>query len=275
MMSKDEMLDLITKCRKTNDIKPQIRDFMKGKTDQYPQHWNIIQMAHHELYLEKSNQPVMCPVCNVVGLKLSGLKKGYAKNCSYTCRSCNPVTQLVYKATCMEKYGVEYASQSVDFREVVKNTCIAKYGAENAFQNKELQRKQKTTVKEKYGVSNVSKSHIILKKIRDSHEKTGLWTPLEELTELQKYRAEVKSISARSYHDHYYRINPNNLNRSRYEYHLDHIFSVEEGFKNKVSPEIIGHWTNLQMLWHVDNSRKNTKCHISLEELIDMYQKNK
>jgi len=274
MLSKDHILDLITNCKKTNDIKSQIREFMKGKSDLYPKDWKLFQMAYHELYLEKTNQPVMCPVCSNV-LKFKGLKLGYAKNCSYSCRNNNIETINKSKETTRKKYGTEYASQSTIFRNIVKETCIEKYSVDNVFKDPNIQRKQRQTVLETYGVTNVSKSQTILEKIRKSHEETGLWIPLVELSDLQKYRAEVKSITARSYHDYYYKINPNNLLRSRYEYHVDHIYSVEEGFKNKVPPEIIGHWTNLQMLWHLDNSRKNTKCHRSLEETVDLYQRNK
>jgi len=47
--------------------------------------------------------------------------------------------------------------------------------------------------------------------------------------------------------------------RGRWTYHLDHKISIYEGFVKKVSPEVIGHISNLQMLWWRDNLRKNTK----------------
>lgn len=271
MPSETEILELISACTKTNDIKREIKEYMREKIHFYPQDWTLFQMAHHELYREKSKEILLCPVCKKQPLKFNGLKSGYAKNCSESCRSRNPQTHEIYKKTCLVRYGVEYASQATGFKETVKQTSLNKYGVENAFQNTELKLKHKKTIMEKYGVPNVSQSPVIINKIRRTHENTGLWTPLEKLSELQKYRALVKSISAKSYHDHYYKINPQNLPRSRYEYHLDHIYSVEEGFKNNVPPEVIGHYTNLRMLWHLDNSRKNTKCHITVNQLMERY----
>jgi hypothetical protein len=40
------------------------------------------------------------------------------------------------------------------------------------------------------------------------------------------------------------------------KYHLDHKFSIHEGFMRDISPKIIGHISNLQMLWWKDNLQK-------------------
>lgn len=47
----------------------------------------------------------------------------------------------------------------------------------------------------------------------------------------------------------------------------DHKFSVNEGFKQNVDPEIIRHPANCQLLRHNDNVSKFDKCSITLEEL--------
>ena len=122
-------------------------------------------------------------------------------------------------------------------------------------------------------MDNPSKSTQVIDKIKQSRVASGDWVSDEDRSDLELYRIAVKKISAKSYHDHYYKINPNNLSRSRYKYHLDHIFSVEEGFKQGISADVIGHWTNLRMLWHLDNSVKNTKCHKTLEQLMEDYRK--
>ena len=270
----NKILLLISNCIKVNDIKPQIREFMVDKLNHYPDDWTLMQAAYHELFRNTSTICATCPVCKKI-LKFKGLKEGYPKNCSYKCRSKNPDTQIIYKETCNTKYGTDYASQSAEFRQIVKDTCFKKYGVNNVFKNKDIQQKQKKTVQEKYGVSNASKSDVVLANIKKSHIATGNWLPDEQKSEIELFRLEVKRISARSYHDHFYQINPNNVLRSRYQYHLDHIFSVEEGFKNKVPAKVIGHWTNLRMMWHLDNSIKNTKCHKSIEQLFEDYTTNK
>ena len=55
-------------------------------------------------------------------------------------------------------------------------------------------------------------------------------------------------------------------------YHIDHKFSVIEGFKQGVDPKIIGHISNLHMIpWEV-NMVKQGECWISLPELIKLYK---
>jgi len=50
-------------------------------------------------------------------------------------------------------------------------------------------------------------------------------------------------------------------------YHLDHKFSIFEGFKQGVEPEIIGGISNLEFIPWEDNLSKGSDCSITLEEL--------
>lgn len=49
----------------------------------------------------------------------------------------------------------------------------------------------------------------------------------------------------------------------------DHLFTIADGFKNKVNPDIMKHPANCQLLLHADNNRKNMKSSITLEELLE------
>ena len=49
----------------------------------------------------------------------------------------------------------------------------------------------------------------------------------------------------------------------------DHMYSVREGFINKIDPEIIKHPANCQLLLHNENNSKNYNCSITIEELMD------
>ena len=55
--------------------------------------------------------------------------------------------------------------------------------------------------------------------------------------------------------------NPNGVSR-------DHMYSVKEGFKNKVSPLLISHPANCQLLRQLDNGKKSARSTITLEELM-------
>ena len=43
------------------------------------------------------------------------------------------------------------------------------------------------------------------------------------------------------------------------KYHLDHIYPISKGFKNKIPPELIGNINNLQFIWWEDNLKKSNK----------------
>jgi hypothetical protein len=47
----------------------------------------------------------------------------------------------------------------------------------------------------------------------------------------------------------------------------DHIYSVMDGFKNKISPEIISHPANCQLIRQKDNSSKYDKSEITIDKL--------
>lgn len=271
MITKIKLIETILTCKKTTFLKPLVAEYMTNKTQPYPKDWPLYQMAYHDLFRDGNPDIVLCSVCKTKPLKFNGLKKGYASSCSYSCRSLNPEVIAKSKQTNLVRYGTEHASQSQIFRDRVINTCLEKYGTDNVFKVDQIKNKQIQTIVDKYGVTNVSKNPDILKKINDVHVAQGRRRADHLRSDLEKYRLAVKAITARSYHDYYYLINPDNLPRSRYQYHVDHIYSVEEGFKNNVPPEVIGHYTNLRMMWHLDNCRKNTKCHITLEQLMKNY----
>lgn len=55
-------------------------------------------------------------------------------------------------------------------------------------------------------------------------------------------------------------------------YHIDHKFSVIEGFKQGVDPKIIGHISNLHMIPWEANMIKQGECWISLKKLMKLYK---
>ena len=52
-------------------------------------------------------------------------------------------------------------------------------------------------------------------------------------------------------------------------YHLDHKYSILEGFKNNISPTIIGDIKNLEFIPWEENIKKRTKNSITINELIN------
>jgi transposase len=52
-------------------------------------------------------------------------------------------------------------------------------------------------------------------------------------------------------------------------YHLDHKFSIIEGFKQNIEPKIIGNIKNLEFIPWEENLKKRAKCSITIKELIN------
>ena len=49
----------------------------------------------------------------------------------------------------------------------------------------------------------------------------------------------------------------------------DHMYSIADGFKNNISPEIIKHPANCKLVLHLENQNKRAKSSITLKHLID------
>jgi cytochrome c-type biogenesis protein CcmH/NrfF len=94
------------------------------------------------------------------------------------------------------------------------------------------------------------------------------------LDEFRHYRLEVNRLTEKNYRKYKNLINPNNLPRSRNKYHLDHKYSVYDGFINKIKPEIISSIYNLQILSEHDNICKHKKSDVPLNEILSFVDEN-
>lgn len=53
----------------------------------------------------------------------------------------------------------------------------------------------------------------------------------------------------------------------------DHIYSIDEGRKNNISPEILSHPANCRLIRHSDNIKKHKNSDITLQDLYDKIEK--
>jgi hypothetical protein len=103
------------------------------------------------------------------------------------------------------------------------------------------------------------------KNMRESFVRLGKALPLEELEDQRRYNTLVDQITRCQPIDTLENFDlraPNN-------FHLDHKYSKLEGFKNTISPEVIGHICNLEMIPYQENTSKSSKCSITLETLLE------
>jgi hypothetical protein len=85
------------------------------------------------------------------------------------------------------------------------------------------------------------------------------------------YLAKVRSVTDASWKFKREYIHPLNKTRSRTDHHLDHQYSIYDGFQNSIPPYIIGHWTNLWLLPMSENTSKNKKSMFDAEILFKNY----
>ena len=116
------------------------------------------------------------------------------------CKSCVTIASLPQqKATMLEKYGVEHASQNKEIRNKIKEGFIEKYGVDNPSKLQEIKDKQKKTNLEKYGVEYiVHNAESKAKMFQTNIEKYGVECCLQnkdikdkiKITNLEKYGVE-------------------------------------------------------------------------------------
>lgn len=154
---------------------------------------NFDKKEYYGLYLKKDENEHLCKRCKKNPVRFISLKKGYA-DC---CIKCSPLkiketkfknhgdenytNRKQAKETCLDKYGVEYASQikergsevsitwknktkeELEIRQLrSKQTCLNRYGVEYASQSPEFQEKVKNTSLKKYGYDHFLKALGIL-----------------------------------------------------------------------------------------------------------------
>jgi len=92
---------------------------------------------------------------------------------------------------------------------------------------------------------------------------------------LYSYKVCVNRLSNVNFTTYYETINPYKLKRSFTEHHLDHIYTVIDGFNNRILPQIIANPFNLQMLPAFANVSKNGRSDMTKEELFEKYDEFK
>jgi hypothetical protein len=95
---------------------------------------------------------------------------------------------------------------------------------------------------------------------------------LDQLDDQERYYELVDFYTKRSWVLYYEYVNPFDLPRGN-EYHLDHMYSKIQGYKDGILPQIIGSPVNLQVINSTENIQKDRKCSIDKEKLFEEYDK--
>jgi len=90
---------------------------------------------------------------------------------------------------------------------------------------------------------------------------------LNDVDEFYRYKINVNRITNQQPINSLLNFNKRGKSGVNGAYHLDHRFSIMEGFKGKINPKIIGNINNLEFIPWIDNIKKRTNCSITKEEL--------
>ena len=107
-------------------------------------------------------------------------------------------------------------------------------------------------------------------KTLDSMVKNGRWISKELKKYKDLYYEIVKRETKKSLRK--YKIKNfelvGDISKDRDNYHIDHKFSVSEGLKNNILPQIIGSIVNLECINGIENIKKQNKCSLTKKELF-------
>ncbi len=107
--------------------------------------------------------------------------------------------------------------------------------------------------------------HIYLKKTGLTYKEFQV-----QLPEFKKYFQKVRTITNQQPLETLINFEKRGKMGQDGAYNLDHKYSIIEGFKNGVDPELIGHISNLEMLPWKDNLIKQGSCSITINELKNL-----
>lgn len=165
--------------------------------------------------------------------------------------------------TIIKKYG-SLENYNIFLKERRRQILNEKLGVDNVFQLNYVKDKSKKTKIEKYGYefwNNKDKTRLI-------RIKNGTQINDDLINSFLDYKKIIVNRSTTIYRNNTKEINPNNLKRGIKHYHIDHKYSIKQGFLNNIPIEIITHPCNLNMIWWKDNLEKQDRCDINMNELI-------
>lgn len=127
--------------------------------------------------------------------------------------------------------------------------------------------------------SNIRQSHRCpeCKKMKMSGENHRLWRNYsdEELKNWWKYKKAVIRATNKNYEKYQHILNPDSLPRGVHTFHVDHKFSILDGYTNNIPIEVISSPVNCQLLPAHENRSKNGRSIISLDTLFNLYNQFK
>lgn len=213
--------------------------------------------------------------CHGCGQEASYTTKSGKSQCASHHRKCPAVLEKGYN-TNIEKYGGKSPASSPIIREKMASTTTDRYGVTNASMSQIIKDKKVQKSTYRYGVDNVSKSQEI--KALISSKAKERWRleyknknfSLSGLTRKQ-YSNRANQYANTQYNRYIETIDPEKKRGKTW--HIDHIYSVTDGFLNDVPINIISDISNLRLLDDKSNYAKHKKSEKTLNQLYEDYNR--
>ena len=234
--------------------------------------------------------------------KFSSFKNPYREYCSVNCSNKYLMTEerkINMSIKSKETYNGFSEEKKKSMVENQRKTFKENYNEESAKRRSDIMKEihrnrtyeEKQIINKKISLS--LKNSPIAKKQRIERSKLGVKALKEyiknlkgeELESFKKKQREMKGIKDEDrqlfieftklvrYYTNKDLQEINNIEFRAINFHLDHKFSILEGFKQGISPEIIGSNVNLEIISSDLNCSKGGNCSISKEELISSFEK--
>lgn len=218
----------------------------------------------------------ICPECN----KEFTSKYGITICCS---RSCSNKYQAKLRKTNIDKetglpLSKLYSSNSVkaryangtydseEYKEKLRNLQNwKKMFTADAIAKQKLH-KEKQFIPDEFGIT---PSQRRVEKMMQTKYKNGTLIPLEQKPEFQRYIFLARYFTELNDLTKLENYNKRGRAGTNGAYHLDHIYTIFDGFSNNVPPEIIGNINNLRFIPWEENVSKNFNSCITLDTLFE------
>ncbi len=261
---------------------------------------DLLAQQYYDLYVKKEIEG-SCIICGS-RTNWKNIAEGYANTCSHSCggkyfreQLRNNESQFAsFKSLVTdnmkgiwaerEKTGEKFviatkAGQTIKAQNSLlsKEELRGRYGWMNKLSPENKDRVVKEIVEKTFKKFRAEATEERKKEVQEKGLQTkikkGQILPIELRDQYTVYRGRVRFLTEKVYLTHKGIINPKNLQRGRGIgfYVVDHKFSIFNGYKNDIDPEVMACVFNLQMLPFSSNSIKNSKSCITITELLENY----
>lgn len=96
--------------------------------------------------------------------------------------------------------------------------------------------------------------------------------PFDSIELFETYSKTIRSLTRFTFNKNKNIIDPDGLKElDSKNYHIDHIYSISDGFLNNIEPKVIASVNNLRVINKTENLKKGKKSNLTIGKLMDMY----